>query len=190
MPNEVGGDRYRSQRRRAANAHAAAARARRRPSAPSDSAVGAAVAESSGSPRGSSGVADGSVGRDASGPRRRRPRRDGARRRLRRGPTFEAGRGEDPFSQSRGVGVEPGEGGTALPAAHDADLGPRVALAHKERAAAVSVARVLRRRIAGTDVEAGQRPRRVPRGPELDSRLLEMKPVLRSSWIRKTRPHL
>ena len=49
---------------RAANAHAAAARARRRPSVPSDSAVGAAVAESSGSPRGSSGVADGSVGRD------------------------------------------------------------------------------------------------------------------------------
>ena len=35
---------------------AAAARASRRPSAPSDSAAGAAVAESSGSPRGSSGV--------------------------------------------------------------------------------------------------------------------------------------
>ena len=69
---------------------------------------------------------------------------------------LEVGRGEDPLSQSRGVGIEPGYGGATIPAAHDADLGPRVALAHQERAAAVPVARVLRRWIARTDVEARQ----------------------------------
>ena len=82
-----------------------------------------------------------------------RRRRGGPRRRLRRGPllTFErygrsvrghvarfmrrprrlgrleVGRGEDPLSQSRGVGIEPGYGGATIPAAHcSAQKAPRM----------------------------------------------------------------